>query len=85
MVRERMYRGKNSTPIRIDAEQFELRTPGLLRISPDDGHSYGQPAISCDGALVAYISDRSGKGELWLQQIGGADAIQLTHLDDPVG
>jgi len=28
---------------------------------------------------VAYVSDRSGKDELWLQQVGGGGPIQLTH------
>ncbi len=61
--------------------------PDLVRLSPEDGHSYYAPALSPDGGFVAYISDRSGKDELWLQQVGGAEPIQLTHsaerVDDP--
>jgi dipeptidyl aminopeptidase/acylaminoacyl peptidase len=53
-------------------------------VSPDDGHSYSQPAISPDGGFVAYVSDRSGKAELWLQQVGGGDPIQLTHANGRV-
>lgn len=53
-------------------------------MSPDDGHSYSGSAISPDGKFVAYISDRTGKDELWLQQVGGADPIQLTHSAEPV-
>ncbi len=56
----------------------------MVRLSPDDGHSYSQPAISPDGGFVAYISDRSGKGALWLQQVGGSDQIQLTHSSESV-
>jgi Tol biopolymer transport system component len=56
-------------------------------VSPDDAHSYSAPAISPDGGFVANVSDRSGKDELWLQQVGGGDPIQLTHsteqVDDP--
>jgi Tol biopolymer transport system component/predicted Ser/Thr protein kinase len=39
------------------------------------------PAISPDGKLLAYASDRSGEGHLslWLRQIGGGDAVRLTH------
>ncbi len=55
--------------------------PDLVRISPDDGHSYFAPAISPDGGFVAYVSGRSGKDELWLQQVGGGDPIQLTHSE----
>jgi Tol biopolymer transport system component len=39
----------------------------LVRLSPDDGHSYGLPSISPDGKFVAYISDRSGLQQVWLQ------------------
>ena len=65
----------------------ENRQPGLatmLRVSPDDGHSYHLPAISPDGAFVAFVSDRSGKNQLWLQQVGSGSPIQLTHSDDDV-
>ena len=41
-------------------------------------------AISPDGGFVAYVSDRSGKKELWLQQVGGGDPIQLTHANGRV-
>jgi len=58
--------------------------PNLVRLSPDDGYSYGQPAISPDGGFVAYISDRSGDDQLWLQQVGGGDPIQLTHSTESV-
>ena len=62
--------------------------PELVRTSPDDGHSYTSAAISPDGGFVAFVSDRSGKNELWLQQVGGGDPIQLTHfaeeVEDPV-
>jgi hypothetical protein len=40
------------------------KVPDLIRLSPDDGHSYSQAAISPDGGMVAYVSNRSGKNEL---------------------
>jgi|CZKS01.1.fsa_nt_gi serine/threonine protein kinase len=58
--------------------------PELVRLSPDDGHSYSAPAISSDGKFVAYISDRTNNRELWLQQVGGGDPIQLTHSGETV-
>jgi serine/threonine protein kinase len=61
-----------------------IRAPELTRLSPDDGFSYSAPAISPDGKLVAYVSDRSGKPELWLQQVGGSVPIQLTHSQSGV-
>jgi serine/threonine protein kinase len=65
--------------IYIDLRGSGSKGPDLVRVSPDDGHSYSQPAISPDGGFVAYVSGRSGKAELWLQQVGGGDPIQLTH------
>lgn len=62
----------------------ESKPPDLVRLSPDDGYSYGKPAISPDGGFVAYVSDRSGKDELWLHQVGGSDPIQLTHSAESV-
>ena len=56
----------------------------MVRVSPDDGYSYHDPAISADGKFVAFISDRSGTEQLWLRQLGGGDPVQLTHSADNV-
>jgi serine/threonine protein kinase len=58
--------------------------PDLIRVSPDDGYSYSWPAISPDGRFVTYVSDRVGQRELFLQQVGEGDPLQLTHPPDPV-
>jgi serine/threonine protein kinase len=51
----------------------------LERLSPDDDFTYTDPVISPDGKFVAYVSDRSGSAQLWLQQIGDNEPLQLTH------
>jgi len=58
----------------FDPGAFQLR-----RLTYDGGLAY-QPAISADGKLVVYASDRAGEGNLdiWLQQTAGGDPIQLT-------
>jgi serine/threonine protein kinase len=70
--------------IYLDLRGSRSKGPDLVRLSPEDGHSYSEPAISPDGGFVAYVSDRSGKDELWLQQVGSGDPIQLTHANEIV-
>ncbi len=70
----------------IGAVWFLMRTPPpepvpvLRRITTDPGLS-AFPSFSRDGNLLAYASDRGHTPNLdiWLQQIGGQEPIQLTH------
>ncbi len=43
-----------------------------------DGVTALSPAISADGNLIAYASDRTGSFSLYLRQIGAREAIRLT-------
>jgi Tol biopolymer transport system component len=54
--------------------------PILTRLTWDSGLAT-TPAISPDGKLVAYGSDRAGEGglDIWMQQTGGGEPIQLTR------
>jgi serine/threonine protein kinase/Tol biopolymer transport system component len=53
--------------------------PVLTRLTSDSGLST-EPALSPDGKLVAYASDRAGEGSLdiWIQQIAGGEVRRLT-------
>lgn len=51
----------------------------VTRLTRDAGLTT-HPAVSPDGQLVAYSSDRAGEGhrDIWVQQLGGGQAMRLT-------
>jgi hypothetical protein len=50
----------------------------LTPLTTDPGYE-GEPTFSPDGQTVAYVSDRDGNFEIYLQQISGGPALNLTH------
>ena len=52
----------------------------LSQITQDTGYS-GSPALSPDGKLLAYASDRADENNLdiWVQQVAGGEPIRLTN------
>jgi Tol biopolymer transport system component len=57
----------------VDAED-ELRQLTYGR------HHDGSPALTSDGARLAFISDRSGSGQVWVMSLDGGEARQLTDF-----
>ena len=62
-----------ASPFRADG------APGLVRLTSTSGLNI-DPALSPDGSLHAYASDRGGAGglDIWVQPVGGADPLRLT-------
>jgi eukaryotic-like serine/threonine-protein kinase len=54
--------------------------PVLVQMTRDGGLAT-DPALSPDGKLLAYASDRGGEGKLdiWVQQVAGSEAIRVTR------
>jgi len=55
----------------------------LSRLTSDSGLTT-DAAISSDGSLIAYASDRDGKGDLdiWVQQMAGREPVPLTKTPE---
>ena len=39
----------------------------------------GEPSISPDGQTIAYVSDRAGRFDIYLRQVGSSSDVALTH------
>lgn len=53
--------------------------PALTRLTFDSGLQFGA-TFSPDGRFIAFSSDRGGKFDIWLQQMGSAAPHQITTL-----
>ncbi len=55
--------------------------PVLTQLTPNSGIT-SHPAISADGKLAAFASDRAGEGhmDIWVQQTAGGSPVRLTKL-----
>lgn len=67
---------------RLAAARRPMSVPALTRLTSDAGLT-AYSALSADGKLLAYASDRASSGNLdiWVQQVGGGAPIRLTHND----
>jgi tricorn protease len=58
----------------------------ITRIAPDEMASRSQnPKWSADGKYVAFLSDRSGRDEVWISDPDGKDLKKITDLDNEKG
>ncbi len=58
----------------------------ITRIAPDPMASRSQsPKWSPDGKFIAYVSDKSGRDEIWMTDPDGKTPKQITNLDNEKG
>jgi Tol biopolymer transport system component len=65
-----------------EQQRNAIHVPTITRLSTDSGLT-AYPALSPDGKLLAYASDRASDGNLdiWMQQTAGGNPIRLTTSD----
>jgi serine/threonine protein kinase/Tol biopolymer transport system component len=68
-----LLRSGRTTPAGPDWQDMTI-----TRLTTDPGYE-GEPTFSPDGRTIAYVADRDGNFEIYLQQISGGPAINLTR------
>src|SRR5436309_2478779 len=65
-------------PVRTGAPEPNWSDATLTPLTTDPGYE-GEPTFSPDGQTIAYVADRDGNFEIYLQQISGGPALNLTR------
>jgi Tol biopolymer transport system component len=65
-------------PGRTGATEPDWSEATLTPLTTDPGYE-GEPTFSPDGQTIAYVADREGNFEIYLQQISGGPALNLTR------
>jgi Tol biopolymer transport system component len=70
---------------RIDLPQPGAPSPTAATVAIQSTKQDIHPAISPDGKRIACTSTRSGSWEIWVSDLDGANALQLTRMNAPTG
>jgi TolB protein len=65
----------------IPADPYQAKDPSMLRLRKLTSRPSieTEPAVSPDGKQLAYISDRTGKPQIYLMDLGSKKVSRLTH------
>lgn len=69
-----------SAPILAQTSTVAAKVEALGRIN-----SASSPTLSPDGRQIAFLSNASGSPQIWVADVNGRPARQVTSLPDPVG
>jgi Tol biopolymer transport system component len=68
---------------RIDTPRLGAPSPSGPAIAISSTRQDGNPQLSPDGRRVAFVSNRSGDVEIWVADLDGSNAFQLTAIGAP--
>jgi hypothetical protein len=78
LVYVRSFQDTNIWRVAVSTRGAPVSAPPVVAISSTRMDS--TPQLSPDGRRVAFVSRRSGRGEIWLANLDGSNAVQLTTL-----
>ncbi|HYZ85439.1 MAG TPA: winged helix-turn-helix domain-containing protein [Bryobacteraceae bacterium] len=78
LVYVRSFQDSNIWRVQTSAPGTAASAPPVVSISST--RSEATPDLSPDGRRVAFTSNRSGESEIWLADVDGSNAVQLTSM-----
>jgi Tol biopolymer transport system component len=74
--------GGNWDLYEIPASAVDEGPPVIRRLTEEAGADR-MPAMSPDGRVIAFVSDRGGNMDVWRIDADGGEAVRLTETDEP--
>lgn len=81
LVYEQWSNERNIYRVPIQAPTASNAVPEVVIAST---HSDAEPQYAPTGDRIAFVSNRSGASEIWMSDVSGAQAVQLTAFEGPV-
>ena len=83
LVYVRSFTDENIWRIDLSAPSVAASSPPAIAIASTKADIH--PQLSPDGRRVAFTSTRSGAWEIWISDLDGSNAVQITFLKAPTG
>jgi Tol biopolymer transport system component len=69
----------------VNIWRIDLKSESVRSLLAPTSRQHKAPAISPDGKRIAFESDRSGSKEVWVANLDGSDAVQLSDFHVQTG